>query len=184
MGRTLNATMATIVTISMVDASSTSSATTAVVVTTSTTTRRVSPSARARASSPDAYMASTSITCLTSIALIRAIKSVNYNNKHKQQQYKHSRNDMCTTCHECNNHWTSSEASHLAEPVTLSLSSDKRTSASADNKKYHFGSTPKNKEDASCLILWPSHSNFKSSSKRKNNFGWLFMTRMPRLVHS
>jgi hypothetical protein len=31
-------------------------------------------------------------------------------------------------------------------------------------------------------MIWPGHSNFKSSPKSKNNFGWLPTTRMPRLV--
>jgi hypothetical protein len=33
-------------------------------------------------------------------------------------------------------------------------------------------------------MLWPGHSNFKSSPKCKNNFGWLPTTRMPGLVAS
>ncbi len=40
----------------------------------------------------------------------------------------------------------------------------------------------KNKEDACCSMLWPSHSNIKLSPKRKNNVEWLPMTRTPRLV--
>ncbi len=47
---------------------------------TSATTRRVLPSARTKASSPDAYMASTPITRMASAALIRAIKHANNNN--------------------------------------------------------------------------------------------------------
>jgi hypothetical protein len=86
-GCMLDATMATIIIVSMAnDASSTSSRTRAVVATTSATIRRVSPSTRAWASSPDAYSASTSFTRRTSAALISAIKHGNYNNKHKQQQ--------------------------------------------------------------------------------------------------
>ncbi len=60
-GCMLNATTATIVTISMANASSTSSTTMAVVATTSTTTRRDPPHARTRASSPATYTASTPI---------------------------------------------------------------------------------------------------------------------------
>jgi hypothetical protein len=60
MGHTLDATTATIFTISM-DASSTSSTTVAVMAATSATTRRVSLSARIRASSPVAYMARPSL---------------------------------------------------------------------------------------------------------------------------
>ncbi len=67
---TLNATMTTIVTVNMANGSSTSSATMAVTATTSVTTRRVSPSARTRASSSATYTASTPITCTTSATLI------------------------------------------------------------------------------------------------------------------
>ena len=76
----LDAKKATIITVSMADANSTSSATMAVVPMTSATTRRVSPSTRTRASSPDAYTASTPITRTTSAALICAIKHTNNNN--------------------------------------------------------------------------------------------------------
>jgi hypothetical protein len=31
-------------------------------------------------------------------------------------------------------------------------------------------------------MVWPGHSNFKLSPKRKNNFRWLPTPRMPRLV--
>jgi hypothetical protein len=79
-GPMLNGTMATIVTVSMANARSTSSATMAVVATTSTTTRRVFPSTRTRASSPDAYTASMPITCTTSAMLIRTTKHANNNN--------------------------------------------------------------------------------------------------------
>jgi hypothetical protein len=79
-GHTLNATAATIVTIIMASASSTSSVTMAVTVTTSATRRRVSPSMRTRASSPDAYMVSTPITYTTSAMLICATKRANNNN--------------------------------------------------------------------------------------------------------
>jgi hypothetical protein len=79
-GHALNSTMATIVTVSMADASSTSSATTAVAATTSATTRMISPSARTRASSPDAYTASMPITHTMSATLIRATKCTNNNN--------------------------------------------------------------------------------------------------------
>jgi hypothetical protein len=82
-GRMLDATMATILTISMANVSGTSLA---VAATTSATTRRVSPSVRTRALSPDAYMASTPIICMMSAALIRATKCANYNKKCKQQQ--------------------------------------------------------------------------------------------------
>jgi hypothetical protein len=67
--------MATIITVSIADTNSTSSATMVVAATTSATSRRVSPSARARASSLDAYRVSTSITRTTSAALIRASKT-------------------------------------------------------------------------------------------------------------
>jgi hypothetical protein len=65
-------------------------------------------------------MASTPITRMTIAALIRATKHANYNNKCKQQQQQRSRDDTCTTRHARNNHWTSSNASCLAEPVTPS----------------------------------------------------------------
>ncbi len=65
-GRLLDAKKATIITVSMADANSTSSATMAVVPMTSATTRRVSPSTRTRASSPNSYRVSTTITCTTS----------------------------------------------------------------------------------------------------------------------
>jgi hypothetical protein len=83
-----HATTATIVLVGMANASSTSSAMKAVPATTIGTTRRVSPSARTRASSSATYMASTSITCTTSTMLIHATKGANYNNKCKQQQKK------------------------------------------------------------------------------------------------
>ncbi len=71
-GCTLDARTATIVTIRMADASSSSSATTVVAATTSATSRKVSPSVRTRASSPDAYTASTPINRMTSAVLIHA----------------------------------------------------------------------------------------------------------------
>ncbi len=124
-GRTLDARTKTIVTISMTNASSTSSATamTAVAATTSATTRRVSPSARTRASSPDAYMASTPITRMTSAALIWTTKHANNNNKRKQQikWEKQSRHDTYAMHHRHNDSWTSSKLSCLAEPVIPSL---------------------------------------------------------------
>jgi hypothetical protein len=73
-GCTLNAMTATIVTVSMANASGTSSATTAVAAMTSATTRRVASSARTKASKSVAYMASMAITCTTIAALIRATK--------------------------------------------------------------------------------------------------------------
>jgi hypothetical protein len=119
-GRKLNATMATIITISMANASSTSSATTAVAAD-KRNKKKSPPSARTRASSPDAYTASKPITSMTSAALIHATKRTNNNNSHAAtKQQKHSRGDMCTTCHMRNNRWTSSESSCLAEPGTPS----------------------------------------------------------------
>jgi hypothetical protein len=50
-----------------------------------------------------------------------SMANANSNNKRKQQQKKHRFNDTCTTRHACNNHWTSSKSSCLAEPVTPSL---------------------------------------------------------------
>ncbi len=85
-GRTLDTTTATIVNLSMANASSTSTATMAVAATTSVTTRRVSPSMKTRASSPDAYMASTPITCTTSAVLIRTTKHANYNIKSNNKE--------------------------------------------------------------------------------------------------
>jgi hypothetical protein len=82
-GCTLNATTATIVTVSMANKNNTSSVTMAVEGTTSMTTRRVSPSARTRASSPDAYMVSTPIAHTTSVTLIHATKCRNNNNNLK-----------------------------------------------------------------------------------------------------
>jgi hypothetical protein len=128
----------------MTNASSTSSMTMAVVATTSATTRRVSPSARTRASSPDAYMAITPITRTTSAALIRTTKRANNNNKCKQQKNgkKQSRRDMYATRHARDDCWTSSKSSGLAEPVTPSLvTKDKRKQQ--QQKNYHFCSNPK-----------------------------------------
>jgi hypothetical protein len=78
--------MATIITFSMANASSTSSVTIAVAAMTSATTRRVFPSTKTRASSPDAYMASTSITRTMSAALNWCNQACIYYNKRKQQQ--------------------------------------------------------------------------------------------------
>ncbi len=121
-GCTLNATTATIVTLIMTNASSTSSATTAVMVTTSSTTRRVSPSARTRASSPDAYTASKLITHMMSAALICTTKCANNNNKCKQQKNrkKQSHRDTYAMRHTRGDCWKSSKSSRLAEPVTPS----------------------------------------------------------------
>jgi hypothetical protein len=136
--------MATTVTVSMTDACSTSSGMMAVAAATSATTRRVSPSTRTRASSPGAYTASMPITCTTSATLIRTTKCANNNNKHKQQikWEKQSRCNMYATRHVCNNHWTSSKSSRLAEPMTPSLvTKDKRKQR--QQKNYHFCSNPK-----------------------------------------
>jgi hypothetical protein len=78
-GRKLNAMTATIVTVSIVNASSTSSATTAVAAD-KRNDKKSTPSARTRASSPDAYTASTPITRMTSAALICTTKRANNNN--------------------------------------------------------------------------------------------------------
>ena len=79
-GHTLDATTATIITISMANVSNTSSVTTAVMARTRATTRRVSPSVRIRASSPDAYMVSMPITPTMCAMLIHATKHANNNN--------------------------------------------------------------------------------------------------------
>jgi hypothetical protein len=74
-------------------------------------------------------MESTPITCMMSATLIRATKHANYNNKHKQQQQKHSRDNTCTMRHAHNNCWTSNESSCLAEPVTMSSVTKKQAQA-------------------------------------------------------
>jgi hypothetical protein len=117
----LDAMTATIITISMVDASSTSSATTMVLADKSGDKK--SPlSARTRASSPDAYTASMPITRTTSAMLICATKHANNNNLQAATttQKNHSRSDTCTTRHARNDCWTSSKLSCLAEPGTPS----------------------------------------------------------------
>jgi hypothetical protein len=70
---------ATIITVSMVDASSTSSTRT-VVVADKSGNKKSPLSARTRASSPDAYTASTPITRTMSVMLICATKRANNNN--------------------------------------------------------------------------------------------------------
>jgi hypothetical protein len=154
--------------------------TAAVTATTIATTRRVSPSTRTRASSSATNTASTPITCTMSATLIHATKHANYNNKHKNT-HTHSRDDTCTMHHARNNCWTSSKSSCLAELVTPSLVT-KDNKHKQQQQKILFCWYSKNKEDACCSMLWPGHSNFKSSPKCKNNFGWLLMTRMPRLI--
>ncbi len=74
MGHMVDAMTATIIIIIMAGVSSTSFTTTAVTTTTSETTRRLPPSARTRTLSPDAYMASTPITRMTSSVPTRATK--------------------------------------------------------------------------------------------------------------
>jgi hypothetical protein len=135
-GHTFNATTATIVTVSMADASSKSSATLAVAATTSATTRMISPSARTRASSPDAYTTSMPITHTMSATLVHATKCTNNNNNLQTvtKQKKHSHHDTCTTSNARNDHWTSSEASCLAEPVTPSSVTKEQAQAKAQQK--------------------------------------------------
>ncbi len=70
--------------------------TTTVAVMTSATTRRVSPSMRTTASSPDAYTESIPITCTTSAALIRATKRAN-NNNNLQTETKQTKNTAAMT---------------------------------------------------------------------------------------
>ncbi len=133
-GRTLDATTATILTVSMTDASNTSSTTMAVAATTSALARRVSPSARTRASSPNAYRVSTPIPYTMSAVLIHAAKSTNNNNMCKQQKTgKNNAHDDC---------WTSSKLSCLTEPVTPSLLT-KGKHKQQQQKNYHFCSNPK-----------------------------------------
>jgi hypothetical protein len=84
---------------------------------------------RTRASSPDTYTVSTPITRTTSATLNHATKRANNNNNLQTATKKHSRHDTCTTHHACNNRWTSSKLSRLAEPVTLSSVTKEQTQA-------------------------------------------------------
>ncbi len=93
---------------------------------------------------------------------------------------KQSHRDTYPTRQACNNRWTSSELSCLAELVIPS--SMTKEHAQATTTKIPCCWYSENKVDACCLMLWPGHSNFKSSPKGKNNFGWLPMARMPSLV--
>ncbi len=137
-GCTLNAMTATIITISMADASSTISATTAVVA--DKLDNKKSPlRARTRASSPDAYMLSMPITHTTSAVLTCATKRANNNNSQAATTTKkHSRGGTCTTRHTRDDCWTNSKSSCLAEPGTRPQWR-KNKCASDDNKKYHVG---------------------------------------------
>jgi hypothetical protein len=132
-GCTLNATMATIVTVSMAGASSTSSTMVGVAAMTSTTTRRVSPSARTRASSPDAYRVSMPITCTASAMLIRATKHTNNNNLQPTTTKTQPPQNVHHTS--CARQLLDKQQSKLPGRASDTIFSDKRTSASNENKK-------------------------------------------------
>ncbi len=73
--------------------------------------------------------------------------------------------------------WTNSK-DNLPGSASDTIPSDNKTSASIDsNNQYHFWYL--NKRMLVVQFSSPGHSNFKSSLKRKNKFGWLLTTRMP-----
>jgi hypothetical protein len=101
------------------------------------TTRRVSPGSRTRASSSATYMASMPITCATRATLIRATKHVNINNNLQTATKKtkppwHVHHTSCAQW-SLDKQWI-----ELPGRASDTVSSDKRTSVSNNNKRLPF----------------------------------------------